>query len=188
MVRLVTVRHGEVRQGTVNFKFSKGANFMVYNWKYNMPVKAQVAGEEIERIEAKHGAVTPQILVDESKDDTAVLHKLFEWDDEKAAEKYRLSQAGNIIRNLTVTVADIKTNKPVTVRAYVSTQSEHDEKSFYISTGRAFKVPETREAVIAQALRELREFQRKYGALVEFANTCDKIAEVLRELELKKAV
>ena len=64
---------------------------MVYEWKipkYRLP--AQKAGEELERIERKHGVVTPRNVLEESRPGKAILHDLFEWNDSRAAERFRL--------------------------------------------------------------------------------------------------
>ncbi len=76
---------------------------MVYEWKipkYSLP--AQSAGEELERIERKHGRITPGNVLEESRPTGAVLHSLFEWNDSAAAEKFRLEQAREVIGNIAV--------------------------------------------------------------------------------------
>ena len=68
---------------------------MTYKWKLPgiIPVEAQEAGEELDRIYKKYGELQPSTIVDESRDSSAPLHKCFEWDDQTAAEKYRETQA-----------------------------------------------------------------------------------------------
>ena len=56
-------------------------------------VKAQDAGEELARIHKRHGQLTPSLVVDESRSQKATLHRIFEWDDEIAAENFRHHQA-----------------------------------------------------------------------------------------------
>lgn len=46
--------------------------------------------------------ITPEKVLDIARDENTELHKCFEWDDGIAAEKYRLSQARQIIRFLIV--------------------------------------------------------------------------------------
>lgn len=140
---------------------------MVYSWKVEtVPVKAQVAGEFIEKLEEKHGKVTPRIILDASKKESAPLHKCFEWDDTKAAEKYRETQAAAILRNLTVTVETVEESTPKTVRAFVKAT---EEKHSYISVISAMSNEKLRESLLQAAFDELREFQRKYADLQELA-------------------
>ncbi|MBO6178502.1 MAG: hypothetical protein J6M62_11250 [Selenomonadaceae bacterium] len=153
---------------------------MVYKWKYNISVEAETAGKELERMENKHGKVTPQIILDESRADNAPLHRLFEWDDTKAAEKYRLTQAQNIIHNLTITVDNPKTERQTTVRAYVKLQ---DEVYNYISVTKAVTEQDTYQAILNEALEEIKRFQRKYSGLVEFADICKQVKIVLDKID-----
>lgn len=46
--------------------------------------------------------VSPKEVLDKAKQEDTELHKCFEWDDGIAAEKYRLSQAGGILRTLVI--------------------------------------------------------------------------------------
>ena len=151
---------------------------MIYKWKYGVPVKASVAGAEMERIEKKHGMVTPKILLDESRRKGAKLHSLFEWDDTIAAENYRLKQAQNIIHNLTIIVEGAQ-EKPLQVAAFVNVST--GVKGEYINVQNAFTYEETRQIVLDRALRELAEFQRKYKNLEELAHVFESINE-LREV------
>ena len=140
---------------------------MVYSWKVEtVPVKAQVAGEFIEKLEEKHGKVTPRIILDASKKESAPLHNCFEWDDTKAAEKYRETQAAAILRNLTVTVETVEESTPKTVRAFVKAT---EEKHSYISVISAMSNEKLRKSLLQAAFDELREFQRKYADLQELA-------------------
>ena len=75
---------------------------MTYQWKLPgvMPVDAQTAGDELERVYKKRGDIKPSTLVEESRPASAPLHRCFEWDDAIAAEKYRESQASYPLRLL----------------------------------------------------------------------------------------
>lgn len=76
---------------------------MVYEWKEAAQIKAdaQKAGEMLEILEKTVG-ITPKNLVEANRDESAPLHNEFEWNDTKAAEKYRETQAGYIIRNICI--------------------------------------------------------------------------------------
>ena len=60
-------------------------------------VTADQAAHELERIRESIG-LTPKNVVNESRPTDAPLHPCFEWDDTKAAERYREGQARTIIR------------------------------------------------------------------------------------------
>ena len=71
---------------------------------YKGKVTAEEAAAELERIRRKHGILRPELVVDESRDEMSVLHRVFQWDDAIAAEQYRKTQARNLIDSITVVV------------------------------------------------------------------------------------
>ena len=137
---------------------------MVYAWKYSiLPVSAQVAGEYLEGLEKEHKALTPELILDKSRDEKAVLHDCFEWDNEKAAEGYRLSQASYILRNITVKVVRKSDDTPKTVRAFVNVADESTkEKGSYVSVSVAMLNSTFKNQVMENALYELMCFKKKY--------------------------
>jgi putative cell wall-binding protein len=150
---------------------------MVYKWKYPMAVSAEAAGKELEKMEQKHGHISPEIVLDESRAKKAVLHGLFEWDDKKAAEKYRLTQAGGIIRNLVVILDEQKSQEPV--RAYVNVVPEQPaRRGEFINIASAMMNESTRELTLEQAKRELKEFEKKYSNLSELADVFAAIRQI----------
>ena len=92
---------------------------MVYKWKLKGLSKglkaSQVAGE-LKRITTVYGKLTPEYIVAEAENNESVLHPLFEWDDTKAAQNYRLQQARTILNNFTVKT--ISSGQPVEVGIY----------------------------------------------------------------------
>lgn len=139
---------------------------MVYQWKRNMPVSAQATGEHFEKLEKKHGEITPEIILDDARKKSSVLHDCFEWDDGRAAEKYRLSQARFIICNLVVSV-ESKENEQKKARAFVnvSAQTMKGNKGSFVSIGNAISNEEMRQNVLRNALVELLAFKKKYEEL-----------------------
>ena len=87
---------------------------MVYEFKAGAHIKAnaQVAGEMCEKLAAE-GRLTAADLVEENRPETAPLHNAFEWNNEAAAENWRLHQARHIIGSLIV-----KREEKEPVRAY----------------------------------------------------------------------
>lgn len=132
---------------------------MTYQWKLPgvMPVDAQTAGDELERVYKKRGDIKPSTLVEESRPASAPLHRCFEWDDAIAAEKYRESQASYLIRSIVTVCEDA--DAPVVTRAFVSVGESYKPISVVVNE------PEQLEALLSTALRELEAFRRKYAAL-----------------------
>ncbi len=141
---------------------------MIYTWKeaVNPGIDAQIAGEELERIRVRHnGRLDKKDVVDASRPESAPLHKAFEWNDAVAAEAHRLSQAGYLIRGITV-VLDAKPDASP-VRAFVSVMRDEDRS--YTSTAHALSDSELRAQVLRTALDELEAWRKRYSDLVEMA-------------------
>ena len=135
-----------------------------YRWKINglFPVDAQTAGEELARIYDRDGRLTPKSVLDESRDENAPLHSCFTWNDSEAAEKYRLQQAGNIIRALVTVEARPQDTRPVAIRVYHNVRPEGYQPLQYIVTR-----PDMREEMMQNARRDLINFRSKYLALAD---------------------
>jgi hypothetical protein len=141
---------------------------MIYEWKRNMPVKAQTAGEHLEKLERKHGQLSPKLIVEDSRPEGATLHKCFEWNDDIAAEKYRENQARFILQNLvTVSVKQMTQNEQSEVRAFVNVTKA--EERAYVSINAVMNDTDMRSELLRTALAELAAFKKKYQQLKELA-------------------
>lgn len=146
-----------------------------YSWKIEKyPISAETAADELQRIYDKYGELTKANVVDESEDETAVLHGCFEWDDKKAARRYREEQAGDLMRCLVSVEVPDNAAEPVVVRAIVKTTEKYEPVSV------SLRVPEKRAVLLAEALQDAENYKRKYSVLSELADVfaaMDKVAE-----------
>lgn len=145
---------------------------MTYQWKIPgiIPVEAQKAGEELDRIYTKHGKLEPSDIVEESRNENAPLHPCFEWDDQKAANKYRESQAMLIVRSI-VTVQE-SNESPQQVRAFVHVEQSYKPISVVVNSEKQMA------ALLETALSELKAFKRKYETLKALSPVFDAIEEI----------
>ena len=149
---------------------------MVYQWKtvsYE-GLDAQTAGNELERINAAFGALTAKSVVDASRSEDAVLHNIFEWDDEKAAESHRESQARALIGNI-VTISVDDEREHAAVRAFVHIQNEYRPVNIVL------RVSEYKQEMFDKALKELASFQIKYSHLKELDDVFKSIELILSQ-------
>lgn len=105
---------------------------MVYQWAKGSRLKAN-AQEVGEELEALQGSLTPERIVDEARNDSLELHKCFEWDDEEAAEKYRITQARDVLRFISVVTtvkAEGKESETVVVRAYENVKTKDNDREY----------------------------------------------------------
>jgi hypothetical protein len=151
---------------------------LVYKWStYNFKVDAQKVGETLEALEAKNGNFSAQDMVDEARKKRSVLHPLFEWDDAKAAEAYRVTQANNILHCLVV--QDDKVEEPV--RAFVNVSINGvARKGTFMNIQSAMSDSLSKEIVLKNAIMELAAFKRKYEKLEELQEVFKAINNVER--------
>jgi hypothetical protein len=142
---------------------------MIYQWKdgAHVSIDAQAAGEEMERIRVRqNGRLDQESVLAAARKPKSPLHPHFEWDDGKAAEAYRINQAGELIRWITVTV-EKPNGGEVPVRAFVNVKREEDRS--YTSIQHALSDEDLRAQVVAQAWAELEAWRKRYAELQEFA-------------------
>ena len=154
---------------------------MVYAWKAPglHKIGAAVAGREIERIRIARGnSFVADDLVDAARPGDAPLHPEFEWDDDVAAQAYRIEQARGLMRHLIVVREDLPAMPPV--RAYVSVRGLDEDSTSrrYTAVYQALDTPHLRQSLLADALHDLAAFERKYATLTELGGLLDEMARV----------
>ncbi len=160
---------------------------------------AQIVGERLESIKRKSNMLTPALVVEDAKNISSPLHGFFEWDDTLAAEKYRIDQAGHLVRSVVVTFEDsvqlqnrqvclsgmpspeIETAR--TIRAFLPIKDDSGGNS-YVSSREALGNPEMRRQVLARAYAELASVGKKYRELQELSGVFDALEQV--ELQLRE--
>ena len=97
--------------------------------------KAEQFAEERKVLEAiareNNGLLMVDDVLDVAKDPTSVLHKHFQWDDDKAAESWRKHQVRQLIQKITVT---IEKAPDVHIRAFVSLSTDQYDAGGYRMT------------------------------------------------------
>lgn len=131
---------------------------------------------ELERIaKANNGQITPVNVLKNARSKSSPLHGYFTWDDGDAAEKYRLMEAGFLIRRVKVNVEMHDQDKPVSVRAFVNVSSNvrddegKSDAGVYVPLHVALKVDDYRQQMIDNAARELASFRTKYSIIKELS-------------------
>lgn len=136
--------------------------------------------DELKRIESTQGIITPISVVDTARDVNNPLHKTFDWNDDTAAEKYRLHQARVLIN--TVRVEILKKD----VQAYQNVVVEINNKPVqgYISVQKVLSQEDLKNQMLAGVVKEIRYIQQKFKDLVELDEliNVDKVEELEKEL------
>lgn len=140
---------------------------------------------ELKELERDGGRLTPGDVVERARDPDNPLHEHFEWDDGKAAEKHRLSQARTLIKTvrLEITVRDVPLSIPrylrdpdldgrtAGYRAVASIRSEED-------SARAAVIDEMRR--VAQAVRRAKSIAAVLGVVADM-DAIDALASRITE-------
>ena len=147
---------------------------MVYQWRENsrFPVGAQIAAERLNKIKKSYGSITPHAVVDDAADPRSPLHPCFEWDDEIAAENFRLVQARKLIGSIVVAEIDDEIVAAET-RAFVHVTVDNNVRYEPIQIAMANNA--MRDEVLSRAKREIKLWRARYAAYEEFANLMDEI-------------
>lgn len=137
----------------------------------------KVIHHELKAIETKQGLISPQAVVISAQSKSSPLHRYFEWNDTAAAAKYRLVQAGHLIRCVLIKTDHGDVRSFVNVR--VETETEEGEESEYlqgyVSIGKTMKNTSLKEQVLTYAKEQLLLWRKKFGAYKEFYGICKEI-------------
>jgi len=120
------------------------------------------------------GLLLVDAVLEEAKDPRSVLHKHFQWDDDKAAEAYRKHQARQLIQKCTVTVEKAP---DVAIRAFVSLSTDQYEGGGYRMTATVL----SDDNLKAQLLHDMQLAIVKWKKQVNLLDT--ETEEVLNRLE-----
>ena len=149
-----------------------------YGWRpgSRIGIDAQAAGKEMAQVEKREGRLTPDLVLERARSANSALHPHFEWDDAAAADQHRLTQAGELIRSITVDISRSNVEPAQPVRAFVSV--ERDDERSYVSTTTAMSDVQLRRQVLERAWAELLAVRRKYGDLKELASVFEAMDRV----------
>lgn len=149
-----------------------------YSYRINGLNKApaQVAGEVCEALTKTEAGLTPQTLLDASRDESAPLHDEFEWNDEIAAEGYRRQQAQSIIQNIVI-VSSTEEQQETVVRSFVSIP-KHTERNAYVPINVVLGNESMKEGLLDYAKREMKSFIAKYSQLKQLAGVIEEMRKV----------
>lgn len=150
-----------------------------YTWKSGSRIKAdaQKCGELYERLSATEEGLTARTLLDANRPESAPLHSEYEWDDEQAADNWRLHQSRHFINSIAVVAIAAESNEEIPVRAFHITTSD----GVYEPLTAIIQQPDKYTALLSSAKAELAAFERKYATISELQPVFKAIKEVNNE-------
>ena len=116
-------------------------------------------------------SITPQNVLEKARNKKSELHKCFEWDDSVAAEKYRLSQARQIIQLLVIT-PEQEDVTPVRIFQITSERNEYKENRFFVENKDEYRI------LLGRAKTELQAIKKRYATLSELEDVFNAIDQL----------
>lgn len=150
----------------------------------NNGVKPVDAHKEVERIRIKNGGTTSKDdIIKEARPKRNPIHPIFEWNKDKAHLEYLRIQAETMVRSLEIVYVE-RENDPV--RAYEivekKTSAKPESVTLYGSHEEAMKDPQVRERLIAEAVKTVMAWRRRYRSLNEFDQIFASIDKVVEQI------
>jgi len=168
-----------------------------YSWKdgYKPKVSAEIVGTALAKLKDgnEEGVVNAAMLLDYSRPEESETHDLFEWNDNAAAEKWRLYQSGRIINQLEVELIPIENkvtetdvqvittpieslSTPIKTHAYWNIEPKGPAKQgIYMDAQTAFSNHDTRRKIMQQAYRDFKALECRYSNIKELATVFEAI-------------
>lgn len=148
---------------------------------------AQAVGEKLEQIRTTHGKITPDLVVDEARDEASEMHPYFTWDDSKAAHEYRLNEARHLTRNIVAVSYNADNTKDANYRPFTHLGKNIVETPGYYSTSETMATPSLRihvlnkiRDVLMASYRKL-ELYRSYEELTPVLDAIDDFNQLVVE-------
>jgi hypothetical protein len=160
---------------THKYTIRKGAPFKAAD--------AQTIAEALTQLAYDHGGkVEPKELLNAASDAEHPLHRLFEWDNDVAANKYRLIQARQIIKcvQYEVTTGTLTVDLPMFVRVVNGNELPAAKPGpGYVTLTTAIEHQSFQNHMLDRALNELKAFQARYKNM---SAACTELRPVLQAI------
>lgn len=134
---------------------------------------------------ADRGLLKPEAVVDFAQDENTHLHKCFEWNDSKAANRYRLNQARQQISMYVMVVESPK--GPVKIRAFQSLPSDRQSGGGYRKTTDILQDDALVAELVNSAMKDLATVRSRYEAVQALSPVWEAADRVSRVVKMKKA-
>lgn len=144
---------------------------MAIAWSYKLfKANAEKVYSDINQIEEK----TPQNLVDYAEEHPdCELYKCFTWDDRKAANEYRKSEARQVLRLLVYKEDTEEDEAPTMIRVLQNVEQEYKPVKLIVKNNDEYK------SLLKRAKAELAAFRLRYKQIAELETVLDAIDEIL---------
>lgn len=128
-----------------------------------------VIEEELRKIARRDGFISAPAVVEAARSPSSPLHSHFQWNDDKAAQEYRLWQARQLIAVVRFEPAPNETQRTFTSVIIEQKTLKGESKLIraYVDTEKALDDPDLRQQILGQAINEVEHWAAKYRHFTE---------------------
>lgn len=138
------------------YKFVEGSRFAG---------NPNVVGKFLTQIKKQTGSLTPPVIVDAARPKKSPLHRYFEWDNSRAAERWRIQQARLLVCSVVTVSVDGEETTPV--RSFISLNDNYEMLEVVMSD------EQMRQQAIYEVNVVIKNLKEKISSFREFADVLE---------------
>ena len=115
--------------------------------------KEVIYKKRLDLIKKQNGKLKPSYVVEDARDKNSPLHNVFQWDDTKAGEQYRLFQARQLIARIVEFV--VVDGTPKQMKSFFNIQQDKQGEQVYITIKEAATNDNYKDQVLSKLIKEL---------------------------------
>ena len=153
----------------------------IFSWKHTCYANAdaQLVGEELEELEKSTEITNKSVLEYAKNKKKSEIYKCFDWDDKIAGEKWRLTQANQIIGSISFVIEEEPIKKQ---KVYFSVKSDKEENRKFKNIKDILEDDEDYKALLNKARKEFETCRDNYDNLIKREDLKDIIFDIYREI------
>ena len=123
--------------------------------------------KELRALHSRDGVLTCEAVLEAARPKNSPLHDYFTWEDSRAAERYRLIEAGRLIATVRIEYRQKKPTQIIYTPEFIPTGTNNEGKRQYYPVEEVKQNDFLREKALADARREMESTRARYSHLVD---------------------
>lgn len=128
---------------------------------------SQAIEKELRALHSRDGVLTCEAVLDAARPKNSPLHSYFTWEDSRAAERYRLIEAGRLIATVRIEYRRKKAAQVVYTPAFIPTGTNNEGKREYFPVEEVTRNEFLQQKALADARSEMEGTRARYSHLVD---------------------
>lgn len=143
------------------------------------------ARAEIDKMaKRRRGKITPQQVLDAARDEDNPLHSFFDWDDDEAAENWRLHQARTLIKSVKIEIQTTTTK--IKAVGFVRDPSKDSDDSGYVSVKSVKNDEDAQREILISEFDRARSALKRARKIALVFNLLDEMDTFIDQLDRMK--